>query len=312
MSILQKVEHPESSIIILITNSHESRGPVGEKYSVIGKDSAELKSLLEEKGFREPEDESFNFYFENNDNPTTIYLTIVVPKNLKSLNNNEEARYPSFNYASWVPEENKPSLEVLPEPVKEEANTTQTSKVTPTETPTTVPSPEQKENKKSNLPILPIAIGVAGLIGIIVIFLIIGAAMKNNKSNKNAPKTHELKFTFADNDFEQQIEEEKTYEMMFFNDTFRMRVKKAEGEEQQQEGEQNEEEIPEDAKVVFEVSYFATSGHFNFEFINSSVTTDPEDFKEFESLGDNKYRIKEGFSDSLMVNFEGEDRSLML
>ena len=316
MSILKKVENPESSIIILITNSHESRGPVGEKYSVVGKDSVELKTLLDEKGFREPEDESFNFYFENNNNnpttiSTTIYLTIVLPKNLKSLNNNEENRYPSFSYASWVPEENKPSAEVLPEPVKEDVKENSTTEVTPTEAPTPVETPIKKEDKKSSLPILPIVIGIGSLIGIVVIIFIIASAIKNSNANKNTKKTHELKFDFANNSIDQEIQEEKTYEMMFFDDTFKMRAKKVEGEEQQ-EGEENGEEIPEYAKVVFEVSYFATSGHYNFEFINSSVTTDPSDFKEFEDLGNNKYRIKEGFSDSLMVNFEGEDYSLML
>ena len=61
MSILKKIENPESTIVVLITNSHESRGPIGEHYPVIGKNSTELKSLLEQKGFRFPEDNSFPF-----------------------------------------------------------------------------------------------------------------------------------------------------------------------------------------------------------------------------------------------------------
>ncbi len=309
MSILKKVENPESSIIILITNSHESRGPVGEKYSVVGKDSVELKTLLDEKGFREPEDESFNFYFENNNNnpttiSTTIYLTIVLPKNLKSLNNNEENRYPSFSYASWVPEENKPSAEVLPEPVKKEVKENSTPEVTPTATPI------QKEDKKTGLPILPIVIGGAGLIGIVVIFLIISSALKSNKTN--TPKTHSLKLNFADNEYNENIEEGKTYEMIWANDIFKIRIKDTTNEQD------NEED---DAKSIFEISCYtvdnsSVDNSFILKFINGSIIEeDPEDLGEIKIIDNREKTYQIGYNSSsptVTVKFEDEEYTLKI
>ena len=299
ITILQNIEKPESSIIVLITNSHESRGPVGEKYSVTGRDNKELKSLLEEKGFKAPKEESFDFFFENNDKPITVYLTIVMPKELKSINGNTENRYPSFAYSSWVPEENKPSLEVLPERVKEEiTETTPSPEVTQTETPTPVETPIQ-ENQKGGIPIVPI-VGAVLLIGIIVAII----TKKKNSEDKKI-NTHELKFTFDNKKFEQKIEEEQIYEMIFCDNDFKMRPKKDENEEEREE---DEEEMQQEATIVFEVSYIATSDYFNFKFIKSSVTTD--EFEYFEPLGDNKYRIKKGFLDSCEVNFENKKYDL--
>lgn len=305
MTILQKVEKPESTIVILITNSHESRGPIGEHYTVIGKNSKELKKILDEKGFRTPEDNSFSLYFEGNNKPADIFITLALPKDLKSLNNNLENRYPSFPYSSWVPEENKPNLEVLPESVKEEAK----SNVTPKEKTDSKEAVTTPEEKKGGLPIVPIAI-----VAVIIIGGIIFAIMPKNKSDKpknKKGKTHKFTFTFADTDYEEELEENKTYEMMFFDDTFKIRVK---GDESKQEGnsEENSEEIPEDAKNVFEISYSVESDAFIFDMSNSSITSDPSEMGELQECGTKRYMIKNGVAGSCMVEFNGTEYTLMI
>ena len=307
MTILKKVDKPESTIVILITNSHESRGPIGEHYTVIGKNSKELKTLLDEKGFRSPEDNSFSFYFEGNKKPTDIFVTLALPKDLKSIDNNSENRYPSFPYSTWVPEENKPNLDVLPELVKEETKSNVAPKKTPNPTETTTTTTEEK---KGGLPIVPIVI-----VAVIVLGGIIFAVMPKNKGDKpkGAKKgnTHKFAFTFADTDYEEELEENKVYEMMFFDDTFKLRAKVDEANQGQSQ-EENADEIPEDAIPVFEISYSVESDAFMFEMLNSSISSDPSEMGELQECGTKKYMIKNGLAGSCMVDFNKNEYTLMV
>ena len=307
MTILQKVEKPESTIVILITNSQESRGPMGEHYTVIGKNSKELKTLLDEKGFRTPEDNSFSLYFEGNNKPTDIFVTLALPKDLKSIDNNSEDRYPSFPYSTWVPEENKPNLDVLPEPVKEEAKSNvATPKETPKPTETTTTTTEEK---KGGLPIVPIAIGAA-IVLVGIIFAVIPKG-KGDKSKAKKGNTHKFAFTFADNDYEEELEENKIYEMMSFDENFKLRVKGDEANQGQNQ-EENADEIPEDAVPVFEVSYSVESDAFILEMSNSSISSDPSELGEIQDLGNKKYMIKNGVAGSCMIDFNKNEYTLII
>ncbi len=300
MTILKKVEKPESSIIILITNSHESRGPKGEEYTVTGQNSTKLKSLLEEKGFRTPEDNSFAFSFEGTDKPTEIFITLALPKNLKSMDRNEEDRYPSFPYSTWVPDESKPSAEVLPEPVKPEP-VEESAVRQPTETPTPSETQTTTEENKGGLPIVPIAIGALVVIG----GIIFAVMPKNKKEKTKKGKIHKIVFSFADKDYEEEIEENKTYELMFFDDTFeeKLRVK----------GEENPETpVPEDAKSVFEISYSVAGDSFIFQLNEASMYSEQEELGDIQQLGDKKYMLKNGLPGSCMLDFNGDQHPLII
>lgn len=290
ITILKKLEHPESSIIVLITNSHESRGPIGKHHPIIGKNSEELKTILKEKGFREPIDNSFSLIFEGNDKPAEIFITLALPKDLKSQNNDSENRYPSFPYSTWVPDDSKPDKEVLPEPVKEDP--VKPVPQTTTEQPTT-------EENKGSLPIVPIAIGAA----VVLVGIIFAVMPKNKKANVKKGNTHKITFTFADVDYDPEIEDGKTNEIMFFDDAFVIKVK----------GEENPDEpIPEDAKSVFEVSYSNGDDSFIFLFNEGNVTSDQSELGDIEQMGDKKYMIKNGVAGSLMIDFNGNDYTLII
>ena len=287
MSILKKTENPESTIVVLITNSHESRGPIGEHYPLIGKNSTELKSLLQEKGFRFPEDNSFPFYFEGTEKPTEIFITLALPKDLKSMDRNEENRYPSFPYSTWVPDESKPIAEVLPEPVEDESK----SDVTPIETPSPIETQTTTEEKK--LPIVPIAIGALIVIGGIIFAVI----PKNNKGNTKKGKTHKIDLSFADEDYPTEIEENKIYELIYFDDAFdkKLRVK----------GEENpDESIPEDAKSVLEISVDGDS--FILQLNEATMDSDREELGELQQSGDKKYMLSKGNKCGVFLDFNGE------
>ena len=305
MTILKKIEKPESTIVILITNSHESRGPMGEHYSVIGKNSTELKSLLEEKDFRTPEDNSFSLFFEGTDKPTEIFITLALPKNLKSLNDSEANRYPTFPYSTWIPDEYKPSLDVLPEPVKPEPIKEKKDVKQKTETPNTSDTPSPSETKttteknKTGFPIVPIAIGALILIGGIIFAVI----PKNNKGNTKKGKTHKITFTFAENDYSADIEEGKTNELLFFDDSFVMVVK----------GEENPEiPIPEDAKSVFEISYSVGDDSFIFQFNEASMVTEPSELTDIQDMGGKRYMIKNGVSAYCALEFDKNEYNLQV
>lgn len=298
MSILKKIENPESTIVVLITNSHESRGPIGEHYPVIGKNSTELKSLLEQKGFRFPEDNSFPFYFEETEKPTEIFITLALPKDLKSMGNNEENRYPSFPYSTWVPDDYKPSAEVLPEPVKpesaEESGVTQ-----PTETPTPSETQTTTEENKGGLPIVPIVIGALVVIG----GIIFAVMPKNNKEKTKKGKTHKVIFKFNEKDYEEDIEEGKSNEMLFFDDRFFMRVQ---GEEDP------ENPIPEDAKSVFEISYSIDDDSFIFQFNEAVMKTSSDDLGKLQQLDDKRYLIGNDVAARCEIDFDGTEYELSI
>ncbi len=306
MSILKKTENPESTIVVLITNSHESRGPIGEHRPVIGKNSPELKSLLQEKGFRFPEDNSFPFYFEDNDKPTEIFITLALPKNLKSMGNNEENRYPSFPYSTWVPDDYKPSAEVLPEPVKPEPAEEESGVTQPTETPTPSETQTTTEENKGGLPIVPIAIGAVVVIcGII--FAVMPKSKNGNDKKAKKGKTHKIEFSIDDNPYKEEIEENITYELIFVDGNFEkpLRIK----------GEENPNEpVPEDAKSVFEISYSVDDDSFIFQFNESSMSTDPSEFNpdDIQEMVNKRYRVRNGAVVSLSIDLDGQEYSLII
>ena len=143
---------------------------------------------------------------------------------------------------------------------------------------------------------MPIVIGALIVIGGIIFAVM--PKNKNNKDNTKKGKTHQIIFTFADNEYSPDIEEGKSKDLLFCDGAFlkEMVVK---------DEENPENPIPEDAKSVFEISYSVDDDSFIFQLNEASMATD--DLRDFEPMSNNRYRIKNNTPASCSINFNGTD-----
>ncbi len=309
MSIIAKIEDPQSSVIVMMTNSQESRGASVAGSKITGKNSESLKAVLRDKGYSFPADSSFPYFFEGRKNPAEVFMTIAVPKRIVSLSKDSQPRYPAFSYDSWSPSQYRPPIKILPNPmiyspskeIPADVSAKDSASVA-SDTPDSsskdalTEGEEKKSEKRGGLNLFWIVV-----LSILAILAAIGAAFaKKASSGKEADKIERagenITFIFGDENFELSVPPGAFYEMRDIGGSFKILKR----------GEQDSD-VPEDSPIIFVLSYDLDSSAFIFETVAGNISDSKEDLGELKALGDSKFMLEKNFAASCIVVYGNDE-----
>ncbi|HSV74695.1 MAG TPA: hypothetical protein VLH79_13125 [Chthonomonadales bacterium] len=117
MRLRQNRTPPESTVILLLTNTNQSQAPTRSGVRLFGADNPRLLSAIRSMGYGSPV--RHTFMQRAGDHSLTIDVTALFPRTLQSLPTADGTpRYPTFPRETWQPPADQPrASEVLPNPV---------------------------------------------------------------------------------------------------------------------------------------------------------------------------------------------------
>jgi len=106
-----------STVVLLLTNTNQSQGPVGERVKLFGANNRQLAQAITQRGYRAPVRHSFTA--QSTSGPVNIDVTALFPKSLSALAGAPGGpRYPTFPVSTWQPAADRPEATAsLPNPV---------------------------------------------------------------------------------------------------------------------------------------------------------------------------------------------------
>lgn len=106
-----------STVVLLLTNTNQSQGPVGERVKLFGANNRQLAQAIAQRGYRAPVRHSFTA--QSTSGPVNIDVTALFPKSLSALAGAPSGpRYPTFPVSTWQPAADRPEATAsLPNPV---------------------------------------------------------------------------------------------------------------------------------------------------------------------------------------------------
>ncbi|MGV3721918.1 MAG: hypothetical protein ACO1SX_13475 [Actinomycetota bacterium] len=106
-----------STVVLLLTNTNQSQGPVGERVKLFGANNRQLAQAIAQRGYRAPVRHSFTA--QSTSGPVNIDVTALFPKSLSALAGAPSGpRYPTFPVSTWQPAADRPEAAAsLPNPV---------------------------------------------------------------------------------------------------------------------------------------------------------------------------------------------------
>ncbi len=303
-TIISKIDDPESTIIVMMTNSHESRGETGSAKKTTGKDNEEYKAALEGKGFSDPKDRSFQFDPDKKQGGE-IFVTAVFPKELKSIGGGSEKRIHFKDIVIKTIKEDKENLpsianDGMGDLIPDDEGAADKS----TQEPADQKGAPATEGKKGGLPILWIIVAAA----------VVGAAafmlMKGGKGGAKTEKPGEkLQLRFDGSDMEIEVHEGEVHEIRETESGYEAAPKKPEGQEPDSgSGEDGREAAP----AIMEISYEPDAESFVIELKEGKMATDADDLGEIKECGESKYMIRKGYSAGCSINYKNDDRELVI
>lgn len=300
-SILKAIADPESSMIIMMTNSHENRGASGSSEKAMGKDSEELKAELEKNNFSAPENTSFTFDPDRKQGGE-VFFTFAYPEHLKSLNGNSNARKPFEKIVLSKIQEDATILPDITEPSQETGAAKTSTEGLPSQNQKDSGSAADASDKSKNngFPLIPVIIAIMAVAAAFLLFKGKGAHTGNEKNKKDSKK---IAFKLDSDEFEGEIAEGETFELTENEGSLEFRRK-----EESESSDSSEEKTP----AILEISFDKDSNSFEFKLTGSSMSTDPDDLGELKDAGNGKYLIADGYSATCYISYRNEEKMLSI